>query len=182
MKLLEIVQHLTYHCTSDDYAIKILKMRQMWPSDDAIDDQDYSFVSTTTNPNLLFFGGWPDTGNIQFVFDLNNISKMGYNLMPAKRWEEIRIILPDNQEFLPINNKTIHHISIHGQHRYFKGWAKSQNIDFDTAHGEQQYNNLVNNELSPKGEFVGNQNPFGIIKMLANKLHIPVEDKRTSVK
>ncbi len=34
------------------------------------------------------------------------------------------------------------------------------------------------NELSPKGEFAGNENPFGIIKTLAARRKIPIVDNR----
>ena len=180
MKLFEVTTnpHL-YHSTSDRDAILALRDGHLNPSSDDIDDEqnNSSFVSTSTNPSLLFHAGFPDSGNIQFVFDLNNLKRLGYTTEPVDRWDEIRIVFPDGQSTFPINNQTVQAITIEDtDKRYFKGW--DANIDHDSQWGQQQYQQLQKKEMSPKGEFVGNSNPFGIIKMLANKRQIPVQDKR----
>ena len=179
MKLFEVITKFLYHSTSDKNAIQALRDGELRRSYDGIDDEgnEIVFVSTTTNPKLLFFGGWPDTGNIQFVFNPNALVAMGYELQPIKRWEEVRIILPDGKMSLPINNRIVDHISIEDTDlRYFKSWA--QDIDHDTRSGQEHYTRLKRNELSPKGEFAGNENPFGIIKTLAARRKIPIVDNR----
>ncbi len=171
MRLFEIINRFLYHSTSDKNAIQALREGELRRSYDGIDDEgnEVVFVSTTSNPKLLFFGGWPDTGNIQFAFNPNTLVAKGYKLQSIDRWDEVRIILPEGDTSLPINNKIVDHISIEDTDRkYFKSWA--QDIDHDTRSGQEQYKRLKQNELSPKGEFAG--------KTLAARRKIPIVDNR----
>lgn len=177
MRLVEIADTKLYHSTSDNNAIQILREGKMYPSEDALDDVDVNFISTSTNPSLLFFAGWTQTGNIQFVFSANKLQQLGYKLQVIPRFDEVRIILPESQEAFPITASTVEAVRIdESDYKYFKGWT--HDLDFDTSWGQAEYDKLRQNELSPKGEFVGNKNPFGIIKMLADRRHIKTLDYR----
>lgn len=172
-----------YHSTSDDNAINILRNRIIYPSFDHIDDEenfDY-FVSTTTDINLKFFREWPGSGNVTFVFNKPKIEAAGYQTKNINRWDEVRILLKNGDIGLPIS--LIEKIIIFGDHKnpYFKGFVHDLDFDFD-PNAEEKYQKLKQNELSPRGEFVGNKNPYSIIKILAQKNNIPVIDKRYPVK
>ena len=163
-----------YHSTIDKYAIEILRQGRIDPSEDAWGKTHVPFLSATIDPQLKFHAGAPNTGNIQFVFNKSYLIKMGYKLEMWDDWDEVRILLPKNS--LPINNKTVSYIVIEdNKTQFFKNWVNHKNIDFDSPIGDIEYKKLKKNELNPKGEFVGNKNPFSIIEILASKHGIPVK-------
>lgn len=164
-----------YHATSDKAAIAILNTQVLMSSLDAIDECDEAFVSTTTNEKLRFFNGFPQTGNVQFVFDSDFVGSIGYPLKKVDRWDEVRII--PNYSHMGVDIQAVDHIIIERYPAtYFKGWIDYYGVDYDYPDHIQ----IAQAEISmdPKGPFMGSSNPFGIIKMLAAELRIPVIDRR----
>ena len=167
-----------YHATSDKSAIEILRSGAIYPSWDSLDDEENTepFISTTTNKSLRLHGHWPGSAGVTLVFDPDQLKHQGYTLKEfPKRWSEVRIYNLKNDS-LPI--QTIKKIIIHKDaQRHFKGFGSNLDFDID-PNAEKTFAKLKQNELSPKGEFVGSSNPYGIIKMLAQRNNIPVVDER----
>jgi hypothetical protein len=165
-----------YHATTDKHAIDILQQGVLYASEDAWGKTEEPFVSTTIDPKLKFHAGTPDTANVQFVLNKSYLVKAGYKFEMWDDWDEVRVILPNGE--LSINKNTVIHVVIEdNKTKYFKNWRHHRRINFDSPRGEKDYEKLKKNELNPKGEFVGNNNPFSIIEMLASRKNIPVKTR-----